>query len=86
MNVVDHSMTVQQAVTAPRFHHQWLPDRIEYESGAFSEETITRLKNLGHSLVSTERIGNAQGIVIDTNTELLEAGTDPRKSSVAIGY
>jgi gamma-glutamyltranspeptidase/glutathione hydrolase len=86
MNVVDHGMTAQQAVTAPRFHHQWLPDRIEYEIGAFSEETITRLKNLGHSLVGTERIGNAQGIVIDTNTELLETGPDPRKSSVAIGY
>jgi len=86
MNVVDHSMTVQQAVTARRFHHQWLPDRIEYEIGAFSEETITRLKNLGHSLVGTERIGNAQGIVIDTNTGLLETGPDPRKSSVAIGY
>jgi gamma-glutamyltranspeptidase/glutathione hydrolase len=86
MNVVDHGMTAQQAVTAPRFHHQWLPDRIEYEIGAFSEETITRLKNLGHSLVGTERIGNAQGIVIDTNTDLLETGPDPRKSSVAIGY
>lgn len=86
MNVVDHSMTVQQAVTAPRFHHQWLPDRIEYEIGAFSEETITRLKNLGHSLVSTERIGNAQGIIIDTKTGLLETGPDPRKSNVAIGY
>jgi len=86
MNVVDHSMTVRQAVTAPRFHHQWLPDRIEYESGAFSEETITRLKNLGHSLVSTERIGNAQGVIIDTKTGLLETGPDPRKSSVAIGY
>jgi len=78
MNVVDHGMTAQQAVTAPRFHHQWLPDRIEYEIGAFSEETITRLKNLGHSLVGTERIGNAQGIVIDTNTELLESACQGR--------
>ena len=52
----------------------------------FSEETITRLKNLGHSLVSTERIGNAQGVIIDTKTGLLETGPDPRKSSVAIGY
>jgi gamma-glutamyltranspeptidase/glutathione hydrolase len=76
-------MTIQQGIIAPRFHHQWLSDRIEYEIGAFSEDTITRLKNLGHSLVGTERIGNTQGIVIDTSTELLETGPDPRKSSVA---
>jgi len=86
MNVLDHNMTVQRAVTSPRFHHQWLPDRIEYEIGAFSEETITRLKSTGHSLVSTERIGNAQGVIIDTKTGLLETGPDPRKSNVAIGY
>lgn len=86
MNVVDHSMTVQKAVTAPRFHHQWLPDRIEYEIGAFSEETIAQLKKLGHTLVSRSSIGNAQGILIDPETGLLTGQADPRKNGAATGY
>jgi len=86
MNVVDHGKTIQQAVAAGRFHHQWLPDRIEYEEGALSEQTITKLKELGHSLMSVKRIGNAQGIVIDPETGLLMAGPDPRRSGEAFGY
>ena len=86
MNVVDHRMTVQEAVAAGRFHHQWLPDRIEYERGAFSQETIAKLKELGHSLTSVERIGNAQGVVVEPATGLLTAGPDPRTGSVGAGY
>jgi len=86
MNVIDHGMTIQEAVGAKRFHHQWLPDKIEYERGAFSEETIAQLKQLGHSLVSRERIGNAQGIVIEPETGLLTGGADPRRNGAACGY
>jgi len=86
MNVVDHHMTASAAVAAPRFHHQWLPDRIVCEAGAFSEETIAELKGLGHTLMSTEKIGNAQGIIIQPKTGLLETGPDPRRQSAAVGY
>ena len=86
MNVVDHGMTVNEAIAAGRFHHQWLPDRIEYEKGAFSGETIAALKGFGHSLTNVKRNGNAQGIIVDPKTRLLMGGPDPRKSGVAIGY
>jgi len=86
MNVVDHGMTVNEAIAAGRFHHQWLPDRIDYEKGAFSGETITALKGLGHSLKNVKQIGNAQGIIIDPRTGLLMGGPDPRRSGTALGY
>jgi len=86
MNVIDHGMTIQQAVAARRFHHQWLPDRIEYEIGAFSEETIAQLRKLGHALVSRSSIGNAQGILIDPETGRLTGQADPRKNGAATGY
>lgn len=86
MNVVDHGMTIQEAVAAPRFHHQWKPDRIDHESEAFSEETIAKLKAMGHSL-RTRGIGDAHGIIIDPATGLFYGGADPRsRSSAARGY
>jgi gamma-glutamyltranspeptidase/glutathione hydrolase len=86
MNVVDHGMTVQEAVAAGRFHHQWLPDRIGHEEGAFSEETISKLKEFGHSLMSVKPMGDAQGVVIDPETGVLMAGPDPRRIGAAVGY
>jgi gamma-glutamyltranspeptidase/glutathione hydrolase len=86
MNVVDHGKTIQEAVAAGRFHHQWLPDRIVHEEGAFSEETIAKLKEFGHSLMSVKPIGDAQGVVIDPETGLLMAGPDPRRIGAAVGY
>jgi gamma-glutamyltranspeptidase/glutathione hydrolase len=80
MNVIDHGMTAEEAVSAPRFHHQWIPDVIDYEDerGAFSEETITRLLAMGHEL-RPRNLGNAQGIVVDPETGLRMGGPDPRR-------
>ena len=49
MGVVDYGMNIQEAVNAPRFHHQWLPDVARMESG-FSPDTITRLEGMGHRI------------------------------------
>ncbi|KPK77904.1 MAG: hypothetical protein AMJ79_01740 [Phycisphaerae bacterium SM23_30] len=84
MNVIDHGMTIQEAVGAGRFHHQWLPDKIQYEEGAFSEETIARLEEMGHTL-DTRNLGDAQGIIIDFETGLLTGGPDPRGRGAARG-
>ena len=86
MNVVDHNMTAQQAVAARRFHHQWFPDRIDYETGAFSDKTIAQLEKLGHNLASRSSMGNAQGAMIDPETGLLTGQPDPRQSGAAAGY
>src|SRR5206468_8111763 len=50
VNVADFGMNAQEAVDAPRFHHQWLPDRISYEKYGFSADTVAALEKRGHVL------------------------------------
>ena len=87
LNVVDFGMNVQEAVGAPRFHHQWLPDELRYERRGLSPDTIALLEQRGHTLVARARQGAAQAIAINAETGLLEGGADPRRpDSTAAGY
>lgn len=78
VNVVDGGMNAQEAVDAPRFHHQWLPDRITHERLGFSIDTLRELERRGHTLRSGGAQGAAQVITYDAATDLLEGGTDRR--------
>jgi gamma-glutamyltranspeptidase/glutathione hydrolase len=78
INVVDHGMNAQEAVDAPRFHHQWLPDRISYERFGFSPDTVALLEQRGHTLREGGSQGVAQVIVVDQKSGLLEGGSDRR--------
>ncbi|GHA89978.1 gamma-glutamyltransferase [Modicisalibacter luteus] len=83
MNVVDHDMNIQTAVSVPRIHHQWLPDEIRIEQG-ISLDTIALLEALGHTVSRQDAMGAAQSIVIEGGTYY--GGADPRRStSSAIG-
>ncbi|WP_027966298.1 gamma-glutamyltransferase [Halomonas halocynthiae] len=83
MNVIDHDMNIQSAVSAPRMHHQWLPDEIRVESG-FSPDTLKLLEQRGHVISLEPAMGAAQSIVIDN--DVFYGGADPRRStSSAIG-
>ena len=63
-NIIDHGMDVAAAVAAPRFHHQWLPNRIRYETGAISPATVDRLGTMGHvGLNETGSIGDANSVM-----------------------
>lgn len=90
MNVIDHKMDIAQAVAAPRFHHQWLPDEIqldEYLDNVFSEKTIKKLKSLGHKF-GQPRSGKAHAILVNPKTGLIITAADTRgevKGS-GIGY
>jgi gamma-glutamyltranspeptidase/glutathione hydrolase len=85
LNVVDFQMSAQAAVDAPRFHHQWLPDRIQYERGKFPAETIEWLRQRGHMLSDVGVQGVAEIIVVNGNQ--LEPGVDRRASdSGAAGW
>ncbi len=85
-NVVDYGMNLVQAVNAPRVHHQHLPDQIFYEPGGLSEETVERLRSLGHTVVErTDYSGDVQAIVRRADGTF-EAASDPRRGGTAIAY
>jgi gamma-glutamyltranspeptidase/glutathione hydrolase len=66
-------------VTGPRFHHQYSPDHVEYESGALTADDVLALTQHGHTLVAREEpYGNMQLVVWDKKTLRLEAVSDPR--------
>lgn len=86
LNVVEHGMTMQQAVNALKFHHQWLPDRTIFENGAFSETTIDHLKSRGFVL---EKLSNTLGrmdCVLVRPDGSYEGASDPRADNTARGY
>jgi gamma-glutamyltranspeptidase/glutathione hydrolase len=78
LDVVDFGMNAQEAVDAPRFHHQWLPDRIDYEKFGFSPDTVKELERRGQVLREGNGQGVAQVIVFDRKTKTLEGGSDRR--------
>src|SRR5262245_37573970 len=78
VDIVDFGMNAQEAVDAPKFHHQWLPDWITYERFGFSPDTIAELQRRGHALRTTDSQGVAQIIVVNEKEGLLEGGTDRR--------
>jgi gamma-glutamyltranspeptidase/glutathione hydrolase len=86
-NIVDYDMNIQQAIDAPRIHHQWLPDEIVYEPYKLSYQTQQTLERLGHKLNSNPRyMGDAQGIMIDERTGMRLGASDPRNDGVPVGY
>ncbi|OGI58919.1 MAG: hypothetical protein A2V58_09510 [Candidatus Muproteobacteria bacterium RBG_19FT_COMBO_61_10] len=79
MEVSDGRGSVQDWVALPRFHHQYLPDVVEYEPGAFSREEIRALETQGYTLKLREAgYGNMQALVWYKKTERVEAASDPR--------
>ena len=87
LNVVDFGMNVQEAVDAPRFHHQWLPDELRYERRGLSPDTLALIEARGHTLVARTSQGAAHAIVLDPETDVLEGAADPRRAdAAAVGY
>ena len=84
LNVGVHKMNIKEAVDAPRFHSQWLPDQIDYEKNSLSKRTANKLKLLGHKLDQRGYIGEANGIMIDNG--LYWGGADKRGENTAVGY
>ena len=86
MNVVEFDMSLEDAVNAGRFHHQWLPNEIKYEKGTFSEELIAQLKAMGHKLGEVNRMAVIKAIH-KTEQGTLHAVGDPRNpDDHAVGY
>jgi gamma-glutamyltranspeptidase/glutathione hydrolase len=86
LNVVDFGMNVQEAVDAPRFHHQWLPDRILHEKWGLSPDTRALLAARGHTLSDAwppDSPTGVQAILYDAKADLLEGGADRRSPDTA---
>jgi gamma-glutamyltranspeptidase / glutathione hydrolase len=78
VDAIDFGMNAQEAVDAARFHHQWLPDVINYEKFGFSADTINELQRRGHTLREGNSQGVAQVIIYNAKENLLEGGNDRR--------
>ncbi len=84
MNVADFGMDIQEAVDAPRIHHQWMPDKLFAEKGALSRDVEKALEGKGHLIEPRGSIGDAHCIMIDEEGIRLGA-PDPRSDSKAKG-
>jgi len=86
INVIDHDMDIQQAIDAPRVHHQWYPDEIVFEPFGMSPDTINILSGYGHKFAEKPSyIASATGIMIGKDGVRLGA-IDSRSDGAAIGY
>lgn len=86
-NVIDYHMNIQQAIDAPRIHHQWLPDELVFEPYGLSGDTQKALIARGHKLAKPRYLGNAEGIMIEEKTGVRLGASDPRRSDgPAVGY
>ncbi|PQA58284.1 gamma-glutamyltransferase [Siphonobacter curvatus] len=86
LNVIDHGMSMQEAVNALKFHHQWLPDRTTFERGAFSTQALNALKAKGYAIEpQTGTLGRMDCILILPDGRL-EGGSDPRADNTSIGW
>ncbi len=88
VNVIDHGMDIDDAVSLPRVHHQWQPDAIFHDKYAISPDTREKLEAMGHVNIEESRYGRGIG---DANSILYRDGVisgikDPRAEGGAIGY
>jgi len=87
INMIDHDMNIQQAIDAPRIHHQWFPDEILHEPYGMNPDTRKLLEKFGHNF--TDKAANSAsmtGIAIEEKTNVRLGAIDSRSDGEAVGY
>jgi gamma-glutamyltranspeptidase/glutathione hydrolase len=85
VNVVDYKMDVAAAVSAPRIHHQWMPDELDAELSAFSTHDRITLTRMGYTVKNIRGAGNAQAIIVNPDGSM-QGASDPRGIGRPAGY
>jgi gamma-glutamyltranspeptidase/glutathione hydrolase len=78
LNVVDHGMTIREAVDAPRVHLQWIPDELRIEKNGLSADTIAKLTSMGYKVQVRGNMGDVNSIMVDPKTRSYLIASDPR--------
>jgi len=86
LNVAEFGFKVDDAVNAPRFHHQWLPDEVWYERGQMDSTLLQSLSAMGHTMVEKEYLGKVKAIHAMTNGQLHGAGDRRNEDDDVEGY
>ncbi len=87
INVIDHGMTMQEAVDAKKHHSQWLPDQIVVEEGALDSLTMENLRSMGHAFRSVEQLGRTEAILVRPDGSYEGAADRTRTGdAIAAGY
>ncbi len=85
LNVIEFGMDIQDAVDAPRFHHQWLPDLLQVEKTLLSRNKMKKLSELGYDLKTVSDFGRVEAIIFNQDGTL-SGHSDKRGSGKALGY
>jgi gamma-glutamyltranspeptidase/glutathione hydrolase len=85
LNITEHGMSMQEAVSGSRFHHQWLPDVVYYERHGLDSLVLAELAAMGYLLQQRGPIGRVDAILVLPDGSL-EGGADPRGDDKAMGY
>ena len=86
LDVIAFHLDVRQAVTEPRFHHQWMPDKMLLEDWGFSADTVAELKSAGYQVDIRPSIGECEAVEVDAKTGWRFGAADPRGDGRAVGY
>ncbi|MFA3781961.1 gamma-glutamyltransferase [Melioribacteraceae bacterium 4301-Me] len=90
LNCIDFGMNIAEAISAPRIHHQWMPDEIYYERLSLSKDVKENLKKMGYKFQEAEQkftiLGLAEGIMIDQENGFIYGASDARGSGAAVGF
>ena len=84
INTLEFGMNMTESVSAPRFHHQWLPEIVMMEQDSLPENTLEKLRSLGHKFIKRGKIGRVDAILINPDGSI-EGAADPRGDDHAAG-